>query len=105
MSNLGPYTYITLSMEPGSTPRLHISFHTADLNIRAGMLDSPRPYLEIASREANVSVSTTGAGPVTDADLNTAREIFNAAARYLADCERLHINQSATGKTATDTAA
>ncbi|MFI7643161.1 hypothetical protein [Nonomuraea sp. NPDC049400] len=104
MSSLNPYTYLTLSMQPGSSPRLHISFHTADLHVRAGMLDKPRPYLEISSREANVSISTTGAGPVTDADLSTARLIFDAAARYLADCERLHTNQSAT-KTATDTAA
>ncbi|MEV4018439.1 hypothetical protein AB0J35_48880 [Nonomuraea angiospora] len=105
MSSLNPYTYLTLSMQPDSAPRLHISFHTADLHIRAGMLSNPRPYLEIASREANVSISTTGAGPVTNADLSTAREIFNAAARYLADCERLHINQSATDKAPTDTAA
>ncbi|GAA3700087.1 hypothetical protein GCM10022224_077520 [Nonomuraea antimicrobica] len=105
MSSLAPYTYLTLSMEPGTAPRLNVSFHTADLHIRAGMLDNPRPYLEIASREANVSISTTGAGPVTDDDLSIAREIFNAAARYLADCERLHTNRPATGKAATDTAA
>ncbi|MBE3012292.1 hypothetical protein IL992_24315 [Microbispora sp. NEAU-D428] len=37
-----------------------------------------------------MTVSTTGAGPVSAEDLDIAREIFNAAARYLADCERLH---------------
>ncbi len=45
-------------------------------------------------------ISTTGAGPVTDADLATAREIFTAAARYLADCEQLHAEQTADDKDA-----
>ncbi|MFI7439420.1 hypothetical protein [Nonomuraea indica] len=100
-----PYTYLTLSMTPDSAPRLAVSFHTAGLRVHAGVLDKPRPSLEFATPEAVVSISTSGAGPVTDADLTTAREIFNAAARYLADCERLHSEQSATGKATDQTAA
>ncbi|MFI7135848.1 hypothetical protein ACIBQ1_60100 [Nonomuraea sp. NPDC050153] len=95
MRKLGPYTYVTLSMKPDSVPRLAVSFHTADLRIRAGVLDNPRPYLEICSPEADVVISTTGAGHVTHADLHNARQLFDAAARYLADCERLHSEQSA----------
>lgn len=91
-----PYTYVTLSLRPEATPHVGVSFHTPGLKVRAGLLlNSPRPYLELYSTEANVHISTTGAGPVTDADLATAREIFNAAARYLADCEQLHAEQSA----------
>lgn len=87
----GPYTYVTLSMRPDSDPHVGVSFHTPGLRVSSGMLlSNPRPYLELSSREANVHVSTTAAGPVSDADLAIAREIFNAAARYLADCERLH---------------
>ncbi|MEU8319699.1 hypothetical protein AB0C33_15130 [Nonomuraea sp. NPDC048881] len=97
---LSPYTHVTLSMEPKSTPYVGVSFHTPDLRVRAGLLlSSPRPYLELHSHEANVHISTTGAGPVTDADLNIAREIFNAAARYLAECEQLHAEQSAEDST------
>ncbi|MFC7590958.1 hypothetical protein ACFQYP_50210 [Nonomuraea antimicrobica] len=59
------------------------------------LLSNPRPYLEFRSSEADVHISTTGAGSVTDADLDLARHIFNAAARYLADCECLHAEQSA----------
>ncbi|WP_219509287.1 hypothetical protein [Nonomuraea ceibae] len=93
----GPYTYVTLSMRPDSEPRLAISFYTPGLRVSAGMLfNDPRPYLEIRSRDTDVHISTTGAGPVTSADLDTAREIFNAAARYLTDCERLRAEQSAT---------
>ncbi|MER6950262.1 hypothetical protein ABT294_40215 [Nonomuraea sp. NPDC000554] len=97
MRSLGPYTYVTLTMTPDAAPRLGVSFHTADLCIRAGVLDKPRPYLEISSTEADVAISTTGADHVTEADLCTARQLFNAAARYLADCERLHFEQSAKG--------
>ncbi|MER6943878.1 hypothetical protein ABT294_07635 [Nonomuraea sp. NPDC000554] len=106
MSNLGPYTYVTLSMGPDEAPHLGVSFYTPRLRVSSGLLFSnPRPFLEFTSQEAHVRISTTGAGAVTDADLATAREIFNAAARYLADCERLHIDQSAADKPATDTAA
>jgi hypothetical protein len=104
MSEHRPYTYVTLSLRPDTDPHVSISFHTPRLKVSAGLLlSNPRPYLELSSHEANVHISTTGAGPVTDADLNIAREIFNAAARYLADCECLHAEQSA--KDATDTAA
>ncbi|MGN9787177.1 hypothetical protein ACTMTF_37535 [Nonomuraea sp. ZG12] len=104
MSEHRPYTYVTLSLRPDSEPHVGVSFHTPRLKVSAGLLVStPRPYLEFSSQEANVHISTTGAGPVTDADLNIAREIFNAAARYLADCECLHAEQPA--KDATDTAA
>ncbi|MEV4108127.1 hypothetical protein [Nonomuraea sp. NPDC049695] len=104
--SLGPYTYVTLSLRPESTPHVGVSFYTPNLKVRAGLLlSNPRPYLEFSSHEANVHISTTGAGPVTDADLAIAREIFNAAARYLADCECLHAEQSATTKDATDPAA
>ncbi|SDL78333.1 hypothetical protein SAMN05421874_1299 [Nonomuraea maritima] len=102
--SLRPYTYVTLSLRPESTPHVGVSFHTPDLKVRAGLLlSSPRPYLELYSTEANVHISTTGAGPITDTDLTNAREIFNAAARYLADCERLHAENLA--EDADDTAA
>ncbi|MBF8192164.1 hypothetical protein ITP53_42105 [Nonomuraea sp. K274] len=101
-----PYTYVTLSMRPESAPQLGVSFYTHGLRVSAGMLHSnPRPYLELSSREANVHISTTAAGPVTDADVSTAREIFNAAARYLTECERMHAEQSTATKDADDTAA
>ncbi|MEU8377758.1 hypothetical protein [Streptosporangium sp. NPDC048865] len=104
MSENQPYIYIALSLRPDSGPHLRLSFHTPQLHASAGILtDTPRPYLEFSSTEANVHLSTTGAGPVTDAYLATAREIFHAAARYLADCECLHAEQA--DKDATDPAA
>ncbi len=102
MSEHRPYTYVTLSLRPDSEPHVRVSFHTPHLRAGAGLLlDDPRPFLEFTSDEANVHISTTGAGPVTDADLATAREIFTAAARYLADCEQLHAEQTTDDKDAT----
>ncbi|MCC5580673.1 hypothetical protein IMZ11_34150 [Microtetraspora sp. AC03309] len=49
----------------------------------------------MSSREADISISTSAGGPVTAADLDIARQIFTAAARYLADCEHQHAQQSA----------
>ncbi|WP_433498918.1 hypothetical protein ACQP1K_00720 [Sphaerimonospora sp. CA-214678] len=43
-----------------------------------------------------MSISTTGSGAVTSTDLEIARQLFNAAASYLADRERLHATQSTT---------
>jgi hypothetical protein len=103
--SLGPYTYVTLSIAQAQTPRLIVSFHTNEVGVRAHVIDEHRPYLAFSTPEADVSVSTTGGGPVTDADLALARDIYSAAARYLADCERLHIEQSATGKATDQTAA
>jgi hypothetical protein len=95
----GPYTYVTLSMHPGKTPRVGVSFHTPAIWVRSGVLEDQRPYLDLVTDEANVSISSTGAGSVTDADVNTAREIFNAATHYLTECERLHTEQSTTKAT------
>ncbi|MEV5743021.1 hypothetical protein AB0L30_23435 [Microbispora rosea] len=99
-----------MSIDPGQRPRIGISFYASITRARARVLESGRPYLVLESGrpylvlesdEADVTVSTTGAGPVTSEDLDTAREIFNAAARYLADCERMHADHTQ----ATDTAA
>ena len=85
-----PYTYVTVSIESAGASRIGVSFYTPELRVTAGVLDLGRPYLDITSPTANVTISTSGAGPVTSTDLEVARQIFNAAARYLADCERLH---------------
>ncbi|MGI5493642.1 hypothetical protein [Microtetraspora malaysiensis] len=100
-----PYTYVTMSIDPGKPPRLTVSFYTPDLRVGASVLDSGRPYLSIESNEADIAASTSGAGPVTATDVDIARQIFNAAARYLADCERLHDEQQSATPPASDEAA
>ncbi|MEU6713752.1 hypothetical protein ABZ897_19930 [Nonomuraea sp. NPDC046802] len=94
--NDGPYTYITLSMQPDEPTHVDVSFYTSGLQARSSVINERRPSLSIISRDAKVAVSTTGGGPVTNADLAIAREIFTAAAQYLADCERLHAEHDQT---------
>ncbi|NRQ36291.1 hypothetical protein HII36_31320 [Nonomuraea sp. NN258] len=99
-----PYTHVTLSLEPDKRPRVNVSFHTHKIHLY-NLLIGDRPALDLTTSEASVSISTSGAGPVTEQDLTLAHQLFNAAARYLADCQRLHSAQSAPSATATDTAA
>ncbi|WP_432869278.1 hypothetical protein [Microbispora rosea] len=87
-----PYTYVTLSLSPGAPTNVGISFYSPELRARSSMLNSGRPYLAINSNSVDVTVSTTAAGPVTPRDVEIARQISQAASRYLADCERL-VNQ------------
>ncbi|WP_433372388.1 hypothetical protein [Streptosporangium sp. CA-115845] len=93
MSEHKPYTYVTASIREGVT-RFDVSFCTSEVSAKAFGGDGERPFLTLSSTEAQMTVTTTGGGPVTERDVNLAREIFTAAARYLADCERLHTEQS-----------
>ena len=90
-----PYTYVTLSIDDDRSPRLGVSFHTPMLQASTLMVGNERPCLFLETREAQVSVSPSGEGSITGQDVATARAIFNAAARYLSDCERLHVPQPA----------
>ncbi|MER5621090.1 hypothetical protein ABT061_08610 [Streptosporangium sp. NPDC002544] len=92
MSEHKPYTYVTASIREGVT-RLDVSFCTSDVSAKAFGGDGERPFLTLSSAEAQMTVTTTGGGPVTERDVTLAREIFAASARYLADCERLRAEQ------------
>ncbi|MEU7835852.1 hypothetical protein [Nonomuraea sp. NPDC049129] len=98
---LKPYTYITMSMRRGEPSRVSVYFNSVDLRARAWLGETGNPCFDLDTSDGSVTVST--AGPVTDQDLTVAREIFNAAARYLGDCERLHSEQ--TAKATADEAA
>ncbi|MER7506699.1 hypothetical protein AB0L05_41815 [Nonomuraea pusilla] len=89
MSEHKPYTYVTTAIDQYGT-RLGISFHTPDLWITVLGIDRQRPVLSVISGEAQMSICTTGGGPVTEQDVTLARQLADAAASYLAECERLH---------------
>jgi hypothetical protein len=100
--NHDSYTYVTVIVEPGASPRVNLSYYTGDLDISASVIKDIRPYLSLHSPEGAVTISTSGAGPVTDRDVKVARQLVEAATRYLADCERLRdqIDQADTHETA-----
>ncbi|MEV6866789.1 hypothetical protein AB0M44_38055 [Streptosporangium subroseum] len=90
-----PYTRAVVTLDEDGT-RLDTAFRTPYLSVSALGADGGRPFLHLSSREAQVVISTTGGGPVTEQDVTLARQIADAAARYLADCERLHAQQPVT---------
>ncbi|MFF5109075.1 hypothetical protein [Streptosporangium sp. NPDC000509] len=95
MSERTPYTRASVSIDEDGT-RIDLAFYTPDLSVMALGVGRERPFLNLSSREAQVMISTTGGGPVTEQDVILARQIADAAARYLADCERLRTDQAAT---------
>jgi hypothetical protein len=88
-----PYTYVTVTVEPGAAPTVTISYYTGELQASAQVTTGERPYLSLHAPEGSVTISTTGAGRVTDQDLKVARQLVEASTRYLTDCERLHAAQ------------
>ncbi|MCA2229015.1 hypothetical protein [Nonomuraea aurantiaca] len=107
MSNQ-PYTYTTLAMYGNDKPQLSVHFHTSDMRVGTLLVEGLRPVVHLSTCEADVMISTTGGGPVTDQDVSLARELLDAATRYLADCERLRADQSSsdtTSKAVSETAA
>ncbi|MFD8531364.1 hypothetical protein ACFV0L_28480 [Streptosporangium canum] len=104
MSERKPYTYLTASIDEG-VARLNVAFYTADLQVMVLGVGKGRPTLNFYSAEGELKISTTGAGPVTAADVALARKITDAAACYLAECERLHTQQSTHPDQADESAA
>lgn len=78
-----PYTCVETTDKPGPG-RLHgVSFYDSRVRASAGLVDGEwRPYLYLGSRYAEVTVSTTGGGPVSPADVEAAERIARAAASY-----------------------
>jgi hypothetical protein len=106
VTSRNPYTYVSMAMHGTDRPQLHVSFHTPHLRVSTLLVEKVRPVLYLETDEADLMISTTGGGPVTDQDVTLARQIVDAATAYLADCERLHAEQPVPDQaTATETAA
>ncbi|GAA3423695.1 hypothetical protein GCM10018953_08780 [Streptosporangium nondiastaticum] len=81
MNTPAPHIYLTGVLRNGLT-RLDLSFSTPDVGVVAAVTTSGRPFLNLATSEAQVTITTTGGGPVAA-----------AAVRYLGDCVRIHSEQ------------
>ncbi|MET8160396.1 hypothetical protein ABZT47_28895 [Sphaerisporangium sp. NPDC005289] len=99
------YSYTTISIHPGESPRVGVSIHP-DEHARVDYYaagDSARAFLSVEYGGAWVNIGTTSDTTVTDTHVTFARTLFDAAARFLADCERLrdqHTQQATPGKAA-----
>ncbi|GII89484.1 hypothetical protein Ssi03_74740 [Sphaerisporangium siamense] len=85
------YSYTTISMHPGQSPRVGVSIypdqHASVHYYPAG--NDPHAFIGIDHCDAHVTIGTTQDTVITDAHVTFARSLFEAAARFLADCERL----------------
>ncbi|RCG29089.1 hypothetical protein DQ384_22390 [Sphaerisporangium album] len=85
------YSYTTISMRPGQSPRVGVSIHP-DEHVSVHYYpaeDDPHAFIGIDYGDAQVNIGTTKDTTVTDTHVKFARNLFEAAARFLADCERL----------------
>ncbi|MGW5490342.1 hypothetical protein ACWEU6_34320 [Streptosporangium sandarakinum] len=92
MNTPDPYTYLTGVLHNGTT-RLDLTFSTPDIGVLTAVTASGRPFLKLTTSEAQITITTTGSGPVTASDVALAKEIAAAAVRYLGDCVRIHSEQ------------
>jgi hypothetical protein len=92
--NRNQSTSVTVSMRPDEQPHVTVHFTSPDLHARGLLVNDQRPLLWLSTSEADIYLSTAADVAVTDRDLSLARELFTAASRYLADCERLHTDHT-----------
>jgi hypothetical protein len=75
------YTYVESSDLPGHVNG--VSFYDSRVRASAGVVKEEfRPYLYLGTSHAEVTVSTTGGGPVSLADVEAAERIARAAKTY-----------------------
>ncbi|MDH2429774.1 hypothetical protein [Sphaerisporangium sp. TRM90804] len=100
------YSYTSISMRPGQSPVIAMSFYP-DEYARAQYYpatDDAHAFVSVDHGDARVSIGTTSKTKVTDAHVRFARDLFDAAARFLADCERLRDEHAGdSGDTGTGT--
>ncbi|MFG1879368.1 hypothetical protein ACGFIV_31470 [Sphaerisporangium sp. NPDC049003] len=85
------YTYTTIALEPGTAPRVSVSVYPderARVSYFPPVIDT-RAFLSVQHGDTGVFIGLTSDTVVSDTHVRFARELFESAARFLADCERL----------------
>ncbi|MFC6085799.1 hypothetical protein [Sphaerisporangium aureirubrum] len=85
------YSYTTITMEPDQAPRVAMHLYP-DQHARMTYFpatDTPAAFILIEHAKAHLSIGTTSDTTITDAHVQFARDLYGAAAQFLADCERL----------------
>ena len=100
------YSYTTIAMVPGETPRVGVSIYP-DENVSVAYYPAPTtsaPFIAIDFADSRVHLGVTSDTTVTDVHVQFARDLFNAAAAFLANCERLRDQNTANGADSSDKA-
>ncbi|MGV9385782.1 hypothetical protein ACWDRB_58950 [Nonomuraea sp. NPDC003707] len=91
------YSYTTIQVTPNEEPRIGVAIYP-DSSARVTYFPadkSSHAFIDIAFAAAHVSIGTTKDAEITDERVAFARQLLDAAAAFLADCERLHAEQQA----------
>ncbi|MFI7440796.1 hypothetical protein [Nonomuraea indica] len=90
------YSYTTISIDTGEEPRITVALHPdASARVAYYPTNSSRPFIDIEHAGARVIIGTGPDAKVTEQHVTFARHLLDAAAAFLADCERLHAEQRA----------
>jgi hypothetical protein len=85
------YSYTTISMKPDQIPSVGLYVYP-DEHARVSFIpgrDTSGSFIAIDFANSRFHVGLTSETRVTDVHVTFARGLFDAAARFLADCERL----------------
>ncbi|MGA4994300.1 hypothetical protein [Nonomuraea bangladeshensis] len=97
MNDSHNYSYTVIRVRPDEEPRIGVSIYP-DSSAQVTYYPAGKgshAFIDIAFAATHVSIGTTRDTEVTAERVAFARELSDAAAAYLADCERLHAEQQA----------
>ncbi|MEW9549712.1 hypothetical protein [Nonomuraea sp. NPDC050783] len=97
MNDRNSYSYTVLSIRPGEEPRIDVSVYpdsSAQVTYHS-IGDGFHASINIAFAATRLSIATTRDAEATAERVAFARQLSEAAAAFLADCERLHADRQA----------
>jgi hypothetical protein len=87
--------FVSISVATSRDQRIGVSLYPdAATRFEAKVLGSGAPLLQIGQGDIEVSIWPHVPDEITDADIETARRLVQAATTYLTDCERIHAEQT-----------
>ncbi|MFC5186685.1 hypothetical protein [Actinomadura harenae] len=88
---MGEYTYTTIAIEPGQSPRISVSLLGNDsLRVLTCTSAENAAQVSVTQGEVHVSITPIDNSAVTAADVRSARELAGAFAAYAVRVEQLH---------------
>ncbi|MEV4582005.1 hypothetical protein AB0K16_53110 [Nonomuraea jabiensis] len=91
------YSYTVIRVQPDQETHIGVSIYPdalAEVKYFPAKQNS-HAFISITHGVADVTIGTTNTTEVTDEHVTFARQLLDAAAAFLTDCERLHAEQQA----------
>ncbi|MBB5776772.1 hypothetical protein [Nonomuraea jabiensis] len=91
------YSYTVIRVQPDVETHIGVSIYPdalAEVKYFPAK-DNSHAFINITHGVADVTIGTTNNAEITNEHITFARQLLDAAAAFLADCERLHAEQQA----------